>query len=66
MFKKRSLQVKMVKNAEAFSQTDESFEKAAAIFGSCIETAVEKAGAAVILYVVADTVRQVVIARSTN
>ena len=64
----RALQVKMVKaDAEetpAVNQQDKTFEGKAAIVGHFLVEAVKQVGSTVLLYVAADTVRQVMVAKT--
>ncbi len=47
-------------------QTDSHFEGKAAIIGAHLQTAVEKIGKTVIVFVLVDTVRQVAVARASK
>ena len=66
----RALQVKMVKNDKAVAASpnrpDHNFEGKVAIIGSHLGKCVDKAGRALIAYVVVDTIRQVLITKANR
>ncbi len=67
--RKRVLQVKMVKNEkeEPTSPDDpDNFYKKAAFIGDYLENAFGSIGKAVLIYIAADTVRQVMVAKASK
>lgn len=66
MFGKRSVQVKLVKDANAPTTPEPPLEVKAAVISHYVEKVVKEIGKAAVAYITVDTVRQILINRMTN